>query len=177
MEYILISLIFLGAVFFSLGRRHRVYAPPESTHADPAIFKFYEACESLFVNRSELALFHALSRAAPQGVYVFAKPRLEDIIRVKRELPNAKLRFSLRGRIKSRHVDFLLIDDQGRPRMAIELDGKSHKRQQATAGDALKNGLFDSCEIPLRRIATGESFSDHAAQIMQELQQDYERKF
>ena len=105
---------------------------------------------------------------------MLAKPRLEDIIQVKPKLPNPKQRFSLRARIKSRHVDFLLIDDQGRPCMAIELDGKSHSRKQAAAGDALKNGLFEASGVPLRRIITGEDFNAHAAQIMQALWPNYE---
>lgn len=172
MEYILLGLFFIAAIFISARPNKKPYVPPASKHPDPEIFQHYQACDSLFVNPSEHALFHCLSRYALPGYYVLAKPRLEDIIRVNPDLTNGKLKFSLRARIKSRHVDFLLIDDQGRPRMAIELDGKSHSRRQAAAGDALKNGLFEACGLPLRRIVTGEDFNAHAAHIMQELSGD-----
>lgn len=169
------TLLFIGlVVFFGLAMRGGdLFKPRQGPYPSkmppPDIYDHYQACESLFVNRSELALFHCLTRSVPPNFFVLTKPRLEDIIRVKQELPNPKLRFSLRSRIKSRHVDFLIIDDQGRPHIAIELDGKSHRRGKAAAGDVLKNGVFQASGITLRRIQPGENFNAFAAKIMSEL--------
>ncbi len=169
MEVFLI-LIFVGVMALSLlGKKRSPYSPPESRLPDPTIFQHYERKDSLFVNRSELAFFHALARAVPPSFFVLTKPRLEDVIGVKKNLGDAKLGFALRGRVKSRHIDFLVIDDQGRPRIAIELDGRSHKSKKALAGDVLKDGIFAAVNLPLRRVIVGEDFAKAAFEIAQGL--------
>jgi len=85
-----------------------------------------------------------------------SKTRLEDIIRVK---PNIKgqARWHLRGRVKSRHVDYLITDHNGIPLAAIELDGASHNKE-ALAADKLKDGLFNAAGLPLIRVRTATDF-------------------
>ncbi len=87
-----------------------------------------------------------------------SKVRLEDIIEVKPQIQNQKVRWHLRNRVKSRHVDFLIINKNGHPVFAIELDGASHSDSKATNADDLKNGLFRAVNIPLWRVKTGENF-------------------
>lgn len=156
----LILIIFaavMAAIVFGRGKGQ--YKPPPSTMPDPGIFRHYEVKESLFVNRSELAFFHALARQLPPQYYLLTKPRLEDVIGVKADLPNPKLVFQLRGRVKSRHVDFLIIDESGRPLCAIELDGRSHNHKKASAGDTLKDGIFAASGLPLHRVIVGQDFA------------------
>lgn len=172
--FILIFILVLFVIsLFQIQKKTREaeasYTPPKSTAADPSIFRHYEACESLFTTRSELAFFHSLSRTLSAEYFVLAKPRLEDVIRVRKNLANRKLAFSLRGRVKSRHVDFLVIDSEGCPLMAIELDGPSHKSSSARAGDELKDGIFAASGLPLRRVKPGQNFADISADIFREI--------
>ncbi|WP_371396220.1 DUF2726 domain-containing protein [Fretibacter rubidus] len=161
-EFIIIAVL-IGVIAVAVLRKP--FTPPPSTHADPKLFKFYEAAPSVFVNAPERIFFQMCSKALPKGYVLLAKPRLEDIIRVKRDLPNPKLRWQLRARVKSRHIDFAIMRWDGTPVMGIELDGPSHDNSAANAGDALKDGIFRAAGLPLRRIQTGEDFANHIAEI------------
>ena len=166
---ILLLVFFVVAVLSALsGGKKAKFKAPKSTMPDPTIFRNYEAKKSLLTNSSELAFFHALVRAMPPYYYLLAKPRLEDVIGVKKDL-NHKLKFQLRGRVKSRHIDFLVIDWNGTPICAIELDGKSHKNVKAKAGDALKDGIFAASGVPLYRVIVGQNFAQTAQNIFREL--------
>lgn len=166
----ILLLIFVAVVILSVfsGGKKVKYKAPKSTMPDPGIFRHYEAKESLLTNSSELAFFHALVRAMPPHFYLLAKPRLEDVIGVKKDL-NPKLKFQLRGRVKSRHIDFLVIDWNGAPICGIELDGKSHKNEKARAGDTLKDGIFAASGVPLRRVIVGQDFAQTAQNIFSQL--------
>ncbi len=94
-----------------------------------------------------------------------SKVRLEDIIRVKPGIRNKEIYWKLRQRVNSRHVDFLIINKQGRPVMAVELDGPGHHRPESKNADDLKNGLFKQAGIPLSRVIVGENFSLAAKKI------------
>ncbi len=162
-------IIFVAVIAFIFLRLNGDYTPPQSSVPDPKIFRHFEARDSLFVNASERAFFLSLESALPPTFRLQTKTRLEDIIRVKPDLPNAKLAFQLRGRIKSRHIDFLVIDHAGRPRCAIELDGSSHSAQKAAAGDILKNGVFAATRVPFYRVKVGDDFAKCAQNIVREL--------
>lgn len=82
---------------------------------------------------------------------MLVKPRLEDVIPVKPNV-SGKEKLSLRGRVKSRHLDFLIVDAVGRPLAGIELDGPSHNRASAKAADQFKDNLTHSVGLPLHRV-------------------------
>lgn len=103
-------------------------------------------------NGAEAQLFHTLLAYAGQwGCHVLVKPRLEDVIRVKRSV-TSKEKFALRGRIKSRHLDFLIIDANGRPLAGVELDGPTHNNARVKANDQFKDNLAYSVGLPLHRV-------------------------
>ncbi|MBL4854856.1 MAG: DUF2726 domain-containing protein [Robiginitomaculum sp.] len=151
----------IGAVFWLVLRRAK-WPVPKSTQADRQTLMAYEACESLFVNAPEQALFTALLRHKQPGFHVMAKVRLEDILRVKRAIKDTRLRWQYRGRIKSRHVDFIICDGRGRVIYAIELDGRSHLDDEAKMVDGFKDAIFQHAGINLLRTKTGTDFNRFA---------------
>lgn len=153
--------IFLGVY---LMRGSRGFSTPEVSPISKSDLGAFEAAPSLWVNLSEAALFGILCRHMPKGFHVHGKVRLEDIIRVKRGLPE-QLRWAARGRVKSRHVDFLITNTSGKPVLAIELDGASHNARQPSESDKVKTALFAAAGIPLRRIIVGHNFDDIAREI------------
>lgn len=171
MEFLVVAIIalfclgFLGSLF---GKSKKPDRPPTIKPVDADQFAGFEAAYSLWVNASEKALFYALLTNLPAGFYPQGKVRLEDIIGVKKTV-EYKQRQSLRGRIKSRHVDFLIIDIHGQPLLAIELDGESHRTKRAIDNDAVKTALFAAAGIPLRRVRVGEDFNHIAATIGSQL--------
>lgn len=160
MTELLILLVFVGLIGFVLFKPK--WSAPETKPSGPSEWQHYSAANSLFVNASERTFFHIMQSQLPDGFFLHSKVRLEDIIRVKSGLPKQQL-WSLRGRIKSRHVDFLITDAQGRPCLVIELDGRSHTRQAARNADRLKDGIFAAANIPFFRVKTGENFNKYAS--------------
>lgn len=149
------------AVLCILSFSSKGFRPPKTAPSDARTYAAFERADSLFVNRSELAFFHALRRALPEDYHLHSKTRLEDIVRVRSRF-TGQARWALRGRVKSRHVDYLITDGKGVPKAAIELDGSSHNKE-AYAADTLKDGIFDAVGLPLIRVRTGADYR-HAAQ-------------
>jgi len=166
----MIEIIFLIGVLgglYLLSLHDNGFTPPKTAPSNARIYAAFESAESLFVNRAELAFFHTLRRALPPHYHLHSKVRLEDIVRVKKAV-TGKARWHLRGRVKSRHVDYLITDGQGVPRAAIELDGSSHNKD-AYAADTLKDGIFDAVGLPLIRVRTKSDFTHAANRIILQL--------
>jgi len=164
MEYLFL-LILLG-IFLLVYLSHGTggFSTPEVSPISKSDLGVFEPAPSLWVNKSEAVLFAILCRHMPQGFHVHGKVRLEDIIRVKGGLPE-RTRWAARGRVKSRHVDYLITNRSGKPIMAIELDGRSHNARNPSEADKVKTALFKAADIPLHRILVGENFEDIASKI------------
>lgn len=163
---LLIPIIIVLGVYFLRGDGS--FTPPEVSPIGREDLRAFEAAPSLWVNTPEAALFGCLCRHMPPGFHVHGKVRLEDIIRVKRGVEK-KARWAARGRVKSRHVDYLITDRAGRPVVAIELDGRAHNRKNPSQSDQVKTALFKAAGIPLRRILVGEDFEHIASHLAAEL--------
>ena len=163
------ALFILGvfAVLCILSFRDKGFTPPKTAPSNARTYKAYERAESLFVNRSERAFFHALRRALPGEYHLHSKVRLEDIVRVKKAI-KGQAHWQLRGRVKSRHVDYLITDVDGVPKAAIELDGSSHDKDAVNA-DILKDGIFEAVGLPLIRVRTGADFAKATRRILSQI--------
>jgi len=155
------------AVLCLLSFTDKGFTPPKTTGSDARTYNAYERAESLFVNASERAFFNSLRRALPSEYHLHSKVRLEDIVRVKKVI-TGKAHWHLRGRVKSRHVDYLITDIDGVPKAAIELDGSSHNKEALNA-DILKDGIFEAVGLPLIRVRTGANYSQAARRILAQI--------
>lgn len=128
-------------------------------------------------NASEGRLHRALLSTLPAGLYVLVKPRLEDIVEVRRTARYR--RQSLRGRVKSRHLDFVIVDRSMRPMAAIELDGPTHGRRDVRRVDQFKSRLAASVGLPLFRVPADMCYhtaaADIASQLRHRLKQAHEK--
>lgn len=160
----IIFLLLVSAALFILVFARPKFTPPQTAPSDQRTYNQFKAVPSLFASRAELRFFLALDKVLPDGYYVMSKVRLEDVICVKPSVKDAEAKWKLRARVKSRHVDFLIIDNAGKPLMGIELDGPHHDQDDAFHADTLKNGLFQAANIPLTRVGANE---DHLARCQQ----------
>lgn len=103
--------------------------------------------------------------AQKRNLQVCPKVRLEDIIRVTDKQNETKYR----GYIKSRHVDFVLLNPYSETIAAVELDDPSHNTQKATKIDTFKNNLFFAVGIPLIRIYVTENYKKEINYAFDEL--------
>lgn len=92
---------------------------------------------------SELAMFRRLSEALPDHI-VLSEVGYQAFLSAGGDM-------SLQGRIKSRRVDFLIVDQGGGIVAAIEVDGTSHDQDEAAADDHFKNQLFAAAGVRLVR--------------------------
>ncbi|MBO5177707.1 MAG: DUF2726 domain-containing protein [Lachnospiraceae bacterium] len=107
------------------------------------------------LTKTEHTFFITLVREAlKRRLLVCPKVRLEDIIYV----TDKQNRNKYRGYIKSRHVDFVLLNANCETVAAIELDDPSHTTKKATKADQFKNDLFFTVKIPLIRIYAGTDY-------------------
>lgn len=104
------------------------------------------------LTKTEYAFWKVLQpRAARRNILVCPKVRMEDFLEVKTK--DNRKRQSWRGRIKSRHIDFILCDSDLNMLAGVELDDNSHKYNKATIeGDLFKNSVFKAIGMPLFRI-------------------------
>ena len=163
----MIEIAFILGVFvvlWILSFKDKGFSPPKTAPSDARTYQAFEPAESLFVNRSERAFFQSLRRVLPCDYHLHSKVRLEDIVRVKKTI-KGQAHWQLRGRVKSRHVDYLITDINGIPKAAIELDGSSHNKAALNA-DTLKDGIFDAVGLPLIRVQTGSDFIKAAQRIV-----------
>lgn len=166
---LLILLIPLGILLLAFFLRGEGgFKRPEVSPISTTDLNAFEAAPSLFVNAAEATLFRYIAEKLPAALHLHSKVRLEDIIRVRRGLPEAA-RWAARGRVKSRHVDFLITTQSGDIVMAIELDGASHNPKNPSEADKVKTALFQAAGVTLRRFRVGEDFNHIAATIRSEM--------
>lgn len=104
-----------------------------------------------FFSQDENAFFRSLEESLVNSPYrVFPNVRLEDLF----SITDNTNRASVRGRLKAKHVDFLIVDasQDFKPVMAIELDGRSHQRERQQYNDQVKDVIFRSAGLPLFRL-------------------------
>ena len=81
------------------------------------------------------------SMAAKRNLLICPKVRMEDFLSV--DTKDKRKRQSMRGKIKSRHIDFILCDADLNMLAGVELDDASHKYNKNTIeADAFKNRVF-----------------------------------
>lgn len=135
------------------------------TYSDHRRKSFFRKRAKVF-NQSEEALFLELLRHIPSGWRVFPKIRIADII----ETTNGKGYKRLLYKILSKHIDFLLVDENFSPRIAIELQGNSHRKSDRKKSDEIKKEVFSAIGIPLAPILVGSTFSEVVPELIAKAQ-------
>lgn len=128
--------------------------------------RFPYARQPALFTPTELRFLYALRKAAPH-LDVHGKVRLEDVIGVLPGLPRTEYQ-AARGRIKSRHLDFVLVDvTTTRFVCAFELDDPSHATSRALQVDEFKDQAMKAAGIPLLRVRAAASYrSDELASLI-----------
>ena len=146
--YIFIIIGVLLAIANFLPRKEKEKTEKTEKTVDFAWCKdHYERKDSLLTD-NEIAYYQELKVVVGDHFEIFSKVRLEDVIKAKSWTDN-----TARNKIKSRHIDFLLCDPNTfKPKIAIELDDKSHNRSDRMERDKFYNELFEACQLPLLHV-------------------------
>lgn len=112
------------------------------------------------LSKGEAAFHHALRNAVGQRWLIFAKVRLADLLLVEATGQDRTRHFN---RIASKHADFVLCDPASvRPLLAIELDDKSHEREDRTARDTFVDAALRAGGLPLLRVKAAAQYTPSA---------------
>lgn len=104
-----------------------------------------------FLSPAELSFFDVLRAVVGNRAMICTKVNLGDVFWVKQGDPS-KFRIYT-NKIDRKHVDFLLCQPATmHPLLGIELDDKSHQRQDRQERDAFVNGVFKAARLPLLHI-------------------------
>ncbi len=124
--------------------------------------------KSFFFTKSEREFYRLLIASLDSRRFaIFPKVRLGDFID---SIDSGRDRASSWGKIRSRHVDFLIwCVESNKVVLAIEIDGNSHRRERVKDVDAFKDHLFRSIELELVRVTVGTNFANEIEQIKQKL--------
>lgn len=125
---------------------------------------------------NELKFYNVLMEIAKElDLIVFAQVSLYAILETK-ELKNKKNQRYYFNRIKSKSIDFVLVDPTNcKIKLCIELDDSTHKRQDRQKRDKFINKLFEDLGINLYRIPVYPIYYKNTIkqQIQAELKEHY----
>lgn len=111
--------------------------------------------KSYFFTPAERKFYSVLVEAVGDEVIVFGQCRVADLIDV-----DSKKYFGAFNRIKSKHVDFVLVEKSDFSLLcAIELDDKSHRRFDRVKRDKFLDDLFAQVGLPLFRFKVRSEYS------------------
>ena len=111
-----------------------------------------------FLSPAELSFYLVLKSAVSEMALVCPKVALGDLFYA-RSNDRSKYR-TYTNKIDRKHVDFLLCDPKTvRPVAGIELDDKSHQRQDRQERDEFVEKVFSAAKLPLVRIPVKHTYS------------------
>lgn len=100
--------------------------------------------KSSLATKTELVFYNKLKEILNVDYNIFSKVRLADLIYTKQ--------YSEFNKVKSKHFDFILTDNNLKPLIAIELDDKSHDNIKNKENDYKKNVIAESVGLKIIRV-------------------------
>ncbi len=167
---LLILLLVIGAVIFFRGLQKKSIQPTSlSPKRDRESIGANYELKNTFFTRSEKPFFDELQKQNNNRYTILSKVRMEDIVNVVSGLERKKS-YGLRSRIKSRHIDFVILEKSfGKILAVIELDGHSHNWKGSQKGDNLKNEVFAAVGVKFYRVKVGEVYADKIREMLNSL--------
>ena len=118
------------------------------------------------MNDSEQVMYINLQKQLGDSFVVLSKVRIEDFVEVKQSGLEKNERWGFRGKIKSRHVDFLICDKATtRPLLTVELDGHSHKNYNQAKRDDFINNLYKEIGLKVEHVSVGSNFEQESIRL------------
>lgn len=109
-----------------------------------------------FFSSAEGSFYRVLRNMAADRLIICPKVSLAEIFYVSRPNENA----AYYNKINRKHVDFLLCDARTlKPRLAIELDDASHKREDRMERDDFVDEVFSTAGLPLVRVPVRAAYN------------------
>lgn len=123
----------------------------------------YQRLPSLFTD-AEIAFMRALHLAVDGRGTIFGKVRIADVLEPAKELSRSNWQTSF-NKIAMKHFDFVICNNDNLSIIcAIELDDKSHNRNNRIERDVFVNSACESAKFPLVRFKASSSYRSNDLQ-------------
>lgn len=106
------------------------------------------------MTRTEKMFYDQLKESIPSTYILLSKVRLWDII----DTTVKEKQYIYTNKIKSKHIDFLVVDAETNPIIAIELDDKSHNQTKRIERDEFINKALENAKIKLIRYTPTQKY-------------------
>ena len=150
------KLIILGVALFIVGLLFQFFKSSENEDKKEGPSKYNYTRRKFLISPAEHECYDALVLAVGEKYHVFPQVHLPSILDHKIVGQNWKGAFS---HINQKSVDFVLCDKACiSPVLAIELDDKSHEREDRVERDAEVERMLEEAKLPLLRLENHGSF-------------------
>ena len=157
----LIALAWLGLRLLSRPRSSAPAPAPAPKREKSFEASAYQLRSHLFTP-AEIAFLNVVDEVIGDKFRVFGKVRWHDIFEVARQ-HGGNRNWALTGKTRDRHIDFVICDKRELSiECLIELDDKSHQRQNQRARDRLLHTLCAEHDLTLVRVRVQQRY-DRAA--------------
>lgn len=147
--FVFVALAVLGVVSIFLSGNSE-----ESEEKTKTQYRY--AAKKWFLTPSERDFYNALGMAVGKDYRIFAQVHLDMLLDEK--IVGQKWKWA-RAHINQKSVDFVLCDkDELLSRLVIELDDRSHEREERIERDVEVERILKEAGIPLLRIRNGRNF-------------------
>lgn len=144
------GVLIVAAVCLVVLKRLKINSPARSKGKDNAK---YTSAERLLTPTEAIAFRQLHQRIKGHG-YICPKVRIADLISVDAKGDRSAFRSAFQ-KISQKHVDFAVMTLSGEILFAVEIDDKSHERNDRKARDLFVDAVFAEAGIALVRIKPG----------------------
>ncbi len=142
MQYLIIIIVLY--IIYRLVENY-IYDRLNTNNSNDNIYSFNGKLNEKILTNHELNFYKALKENININEYnIFVKIRLADIFKAKD--------FNNFNKIKSKHIDFVITNNESTPLLFIELDDYTHNYKKNKDNDNKKNKIFDDCNVKLIRV-------------------------
>ena len=132
--YIIIGIVILLAIFAIVLKLIKRSKKPRYSYQKRDLF-----------TRNELNFYNdLLPIARKMNLTVFAKVRIADLIEARKNSSPGSF-----AKVSQKHVDFVLCDASLTPVLVVELDDRSHDREDRKKRDAFVDHAMKSAKMPI----------------------------
>ena len=144
----LVVVVIIEFVFILLLKKKNKQQPDEEPQDNNLPYKI---CNRLLTDK-ELKFYQSLKPITDElGYNIMCKVRLADLA----ELPNGTPQYmKWFNAVRSKHIDFVICSGDTSPLFAVEVDDKSHDKEDRKKRDAFVNKIFEGSPVKLLRYRT-----------------------
>ncbi len=152
MTYLIIFAVIIGLIFVAVE-----VLKGQKTNEENGPKKYQYKQKNFFMSRAEHECFDAILKAVGNEYHIFPQVHLSSIVDNKVTGQNWKGAFK---HISQKSVDFVLCDKAYiSPKLAIELDDKTHERPDRIERDVEVERILKDAGLPLLRLENNGGFN------------------